>query len=182
MTRQSTNEPAPRQPRESRRDWYAVICRPRQESRAAWHLRNQEFSVLFPQMRTRVRRQGGWRDRVEPMFPRYLFARPTGDADLAAVRSTRGAVGLVRFAGHLPTVPPELIEAIEAQLDVDECLQAPSADAFQPGDPVLIVDGPFAGVLARFAGQGAEGRVAVLLDIMQRQSRVEIEPGMIRKA
>lgn len=163
-------------------DWYAVICRPRQEARASWHLRNQEFAVLFPQMRVQVQRKGAWRDRIEPMFPRYIFVSPKGRADLATIRSTRGAVGLVRFAGHVPTVPPQLIEALETQLDADECLNAPPADEIQPGQPVRVVEGPFAGALARFAGRGAQGRVAVLLDIMQRESRVEIESGKIRRA
>jgi transcriptional antiterminator RfaH len=160
--------------------WHAVFCRPRQESRAAWHLRNQGFAVLLPRMK--VRRRASSRGRIEAMFPRYVFARADAGADLGTIRSTRGAIGLVRFGGHLPTVPSDVIDAIAAQLDADECLQAPAADELKPGEPVCVVEGPFAGALARFAGRGSQGRVAVLLELMQRESRVEMDPALIRRA
>jgi len=162
--------------------WYAVYCRPRQESRAVWHLRNQGFAVLYPRARVRVRRGGAWQDRVEPLFPRYAFVQSRAQADLGVIRATRGAVGLVRFGSHLPCVPPEVVQAIAAQLEPGEILRATRADEFNPGDPVCVVDGPFAGALAQFAGKAADGRVAVLLEIMQRQSRVELDSGAIRKA
>lgn len=162
--------------------WYAVYCRPRQESRAVWHLRNQGFAVLCPRARVRVRRGGTWKDRIEPLFPRYAFVQSREQTDLGVIRATRGAVGLVRFGSHLPCVPPEVMQAIAAQLEPDEILRATRADELQPGDPVCVIDGPFAGALAQFAGKGADGRVAVLLEIMQRQSRVELDPGVIRKA
>lgn len=162
--------------------WYAVYCRPRQESRAAWHLRNQGFAVLYPRARVRVRRGGAWHDRVEPLFPRYAFVQSREQSDLGVIRATRGAIGLVRFGTHLPCVPPEVMQAIAAQLEPDEILRATRTDELNPGDPVCVIDGPFAGALAQFAGKAADGRVAVLLEIMQRQSRVELDPGAIRKA
>lgn len=164
------------------RSWYAVYCRPRQESRAVWHLRNQGFAVLYPRARVRVRRGAAWKDRVEPLFPRYAFVQSREETDLGVIRATRGAIGLVRFGSHLPCVPPEVMQAIAAQLEPDEILRTTRADELHPGDPVCVVDGPFAGALAQFAGKAADGRVAVLLEIMQRQSRVELDPGAIRKA
>jgi len=116
------------------------------------------------------------------MFPRYAFVQPREQADLGAVRATRGAIGLVRFGGHVPRVPPEVIEPLAAQLESAGCVRPAWADDLHPGDSVCVVDGPFAGMLAKFAGKAAEGRIAVLLDIMQRQSRVELDPGAIRKA
>ena len=163
-------------------NWYAVFCRPRQENRASWHLRNQGFGVLLPKMHARVRAGGRGHNRIEPMFPRYIFVQPRGQADFGLIRSTRGAIGAVRFGSHLPCVPREVIDAIAARLGPDECIAPTPADALRPGDPVCIVDGPFAGALARFAGKGAEGRVAVLLQIMQRENRVELHPEALQKA
>jgi transcriptional antiterminator RfaH len=163
-------------------EWYAVFCRPRQERRAVWNLRNQGFVVLCPRMRRRVRKGTAWQNRVEPMFPRYAFVQPRESGDLGRIRSTRGAIGLVGFGNHFPCVPQEVIEAIAAQIGPDECLLDGPSDTLKPGDPVCIVDGPFTGALARFAGKGGEGRVAVLLEIMQRESRVELNPGALQKA
>ena len=79
-------------------------------------------------------------------------------------------------------MPQEVIEAIAAQIGPDECLLDAPADTLKPGDPVCVVDGLFTGALARFAGNGAEGRVAVLLEAMQREGRVELHPGVLQKA
>jgi len=163
-------------------NWYAVFCRPGQEGRAVWHLRNQGFAVLYPRIRARVRRAGKWQDRVESMFPRYVFVQLRDQSDLAVIRSTRGAIGLVRFGGYVPPVPEGVIEAIAGQLDSAQCLRPAHADDFAPGEAVCVVDGPFTGALAWFAGKAGEGRVAVLLEIMQRERRVELYPGTIRRA
>ena len=162
--------------------WYAVYCRSRQESRAVWHLRNQGFAVLYPRTRVRVCLGGAWQDRIEPLFPRYAFVQSREQTDLGVISATRGAIGLVRFGSYLPCVPPAVMQAIAAQLEPDEIHRATSTDELHPGDPVCVTYGPFAGALAQFAGKAADGRVAVLLEIMQRQSRVELDPGAIGKA
>jgi len=163
-------------------DWYAVFCRPRQERRAVWDLRNQGFAVLCPRIRRRIRKGSAWQDCVEPMFPRYAFVQTGESGDLGCLRSTRGAIGLVGFANQFPCVPREVIEAIAAQIGPDECLLNAPADSLSPGDLVCIVDGPFAGALAQFAGKGAEGCVAVLLQVMRQQNRVELHPRALQKA
>ena len=50
-------------------EWYAVFCRPRQERRAVWNLRNQGFAVLCPRMRKRVRKGTAWHNRIDPPKP-----------------------------------------------------------------------------------------------------------------
>ena len=80
--------------------WYCVHTKPRAEALALEHLQRQAFECLLPRIQHSVLR-GGRRQRVvEPLFPRYLFLRANPEQQsLAAVRSTRGALGLVRPGG-----------------------------------------------------------------------------------
>ena len=89
--------------------WYVVFCKPRQEAVAEENLLRQSFHVYLPRIRMKQRRGGQWVDCVEVLFPRYLFIRIDPHWRSAApVRSTRGAVGLLRF-GVTPAVVPEAV-------------------------------------------------------------------------
>ncbi len=81
--------------------WYAVSCKPRQEAVAEDNLLRQGFHVYLPRIRIRQRRRRQWIDAVEVLFPRYIFIRVDPlRRSTATVRSTRGALGLVRFGGQ----------------------------------------------------------------------------------
>ena len=64
------------------------------------------------------RRRAARKAAPEPLFPRYLFIHAAPDTqNLAAVRSTRGVVGLVRSGYELVKVPDGVIAALRARMD-----------------------------------------------------------------
>ncbi len=97
----------------AQRCWYVVSCKPRQELQAQENLRRQGFEVYLPRLKVRQRRRDRWVESVQVLFPRYLFVHVDRAAQsTASIRSTRGAVGLVRFGGEPATVPNRVIAAI----------------------------------------------------------------------
>ena len=94
--------------------WYVVNTRPREEARAVEHLTREGYQCLYPRIRRTLRTTKGLVDRVESLFPNYLFlhANPMTD-NLARVRSTRGVRNLVRFGLEPAEVPPEVIEELQ---------------------------------------------------------------------
>lgn len=94
--------------------WYVVNTRPREESRAVEHLTREGYQCLYPRIRRTLRTTKGLVDRVESLFPNYLFlhANPMTD-NLARVRSTRGVRNLVRFGLEPAEVPPEVIDELQ---------------------------------------------------------------------
>ncbi len=50
---------------------------------------------------------------------------------------------------------------------------------FEPGEQVVVAEGPFVGVEAIY--QMAEGRVMVLLNILSKQVKMSVPPASIRK-
>jgi len=94
--------------------WYVVNTRPREETRAVEHLTREGYQCLYPRIRRTLRTTKGLVDRVESLFPNYLFlhANPMTD-NLARVRSTRGVRNLVRFGLEPAEVPPEVIEELQ---------------------------------------------------------------------
>ena len=98
--------------------WYVVNTRPREEVRAVEHLTKEGYVCLYPRIRRTLRTAKGLVDRVESLFPNYLFlhANPMTD-NLARVRSTRGVRNLVRFGLEPAEVPPEVICELQARGD-----------------------------------------------------------------
>ncbi len=157
------------------RRWYAVHCKPRQDARAEQQLRNQGYETFRPLVKVRSHRAEGVRDSVESMFPRYLFIRlDTVTENWAPIRSTRGVAGLVRWGDHVPTVPDEVIEHLQATMDTDGCLDLTGRSPYQPNDRVRITEGPFAGYQALYVANTGQERVIVLLNILQQSQQITL--------
>ncbi|MCC5809397.1 MAG: transcription/translation regulatory transformer protein RfaH [Ectothiorhodospiraceae bacterium] len=161
-------------PGESKR-WYAVHCKPRQDARAEEHLANQGYELFRPRVRVRMHQADGARDRVESMFPRYLFIRLDAlTENWGPIRSTRGVAGLVRWGDHVPTVPEEVIESLRRRTDEEGCLDLTGQNPYQPNDRVRITEGPFAGYQALYLANSGRERVIVLLSILQQSQQITL--------
>lgn len=152
--------------------WFCVHTKPRAESQALEHLQRQGFDCLLPRLRRPQRAAAVRRATSEPLFPRYLFlqADPARQS-LAVVRSTRGALGLVRFGQQAAEVPEVLIERLRQDTGPDGLI-APRTVLPRPGDTVSILDGAFAGLHGLYAQQHSEQRAIVLLQILGGEQRV----------
>src|SRR5690606_247840 len=146
--------------------WYCVHTRPRAEAQALEHLQRQGFECFLPRLQRSVLRGGRRQTVVEALFPRYLFLRADADTtSLAPVRSTRGAVGLVRTAGEPAIVPGEFIERLQADANADGLITLPERRLL-PGERVAITEGPLAGLQGIYTQAQSEQRALVLLDIL----------------
>jgi transcriptional antiterminator RfaH len=159
--------------------WYLIHTKPRQEAVALENLERQGYRCFLPLMRREKVARGRLRLVDEPLFPRYLFIwleSSLHSQSWTPIRSTRGVTRLVTFGKEPARVPAVLIEGIERQQEA--LAQAPQR-VFAPGDGVLIVDGPFAGMEAIYQESDGERRVMVLIELMNRQVKVPLEPGQL---
>jgi transcriptional antiterminator RfaH len=147
--------------------WFAVTTKPRCEAQAEEHLRRQGYDCLFPRVRRVLRTAAGLKTRVESLFPNYLFLRADPERDsLAPVRSTRGAIGLVRFGMEPARVPPGVIERIRERMDTGDGLVRLEAPELAAGSKVRVTTGPLSGWEGVFlAGEGTD-RVRLLLELL----------------
>ena len=163
--------------------WYAVCCKPRQEAVAEENLLRQGFQVYLPRIRMRQRRRGAWIDAVEVLFPRYIFIRIDPKLrSTAAVRSTRGAVGMVRFGGQPAVVPDAVMDALRQREDAASGMHEDKRPLFNAGDAVKLVDGPLAGMEAVFTEQDGDKRVIVLLELLGKANKVTVSRDWIARA
>ena len=164
--------------------WFAVFCKPRQERRALEQLGNQGFECYLPMAHNPFqRRRGGRAATPEPLFTRYLFLRAVpGKQNLAAVRSTRGALDLVRTGPAPVIVPDPIIEGLKGREDPESGLISLQPDTLVEGDRVRVFDGPFAGAEGVLQERSGEARSLVLLDVLGRQATLEVDSLLLQRA
>ena len=155
--------------------WLVVQTKPRQEQAAKLQLENQDYTVFLPRFKHSKRRNGKWSERIEALFPSYLFVQiDVVEQNIAPVRYTRGVNKIVRFGDVLLSVPDEVIDRLK-HLEAKQANGVTKVTTlFRPGDAVNIVAGPFEGLDAIYQMAKSEERVIVLLNLLGRQSAVTI--------
>lgn len=161
--------------------WYLVHTKIRQERVALENLQRQGFHCFLPQVRVEQVRRGSLKVVEEPLFPRYLFIELGTDQQAQSwmpIRSTLGVSRLVCFGQTPAKLPAALVDDIRGRTEgADTVLRQ-----FNPGQAVVVTEGPFAGIEAIFDQADGEARVMVLLNLMSKQVRLAVAPNQLRKA
>lgn len=161
--------------------WFCLRSQPKHEHIAARQLRQVSgVEVFLPRIRFRRKTRQGVVWVTEALFPNYLLARFDWHTQLRLVHHARGISCVVHFGSQWPTVPVAAIEELRRSLGPDELHVV--SDELAAGDPVRIATGPFAG-LAAVVTHALPGRqrVAVLLEFLGRQTKVELPPESLLK-
>lgn len=161
--------------------WYVVHTKPRQEQRALLNLEQQGYECFLPLLASEKIRQGSLVVADEPLFPRYLFIHlDHGDSakSWSPIRSTKGVSRLVTFGNEPAKVGPQLIDALRQRHA--EVATEPQR-LFNPGERVVIVDGPFAGLEAVYQMTDGERRAMVLIELLSKPTRLTVLPAKLRR-
>lgn len=117
---------------------------------------------------------------VGPLFPRYIFARFCSTELLHKVRFTRGVTGVVSFGGYPVPIDEEVIALIRSRIGEDGLVTV--TKVFQPGDKVMIEDGPFKNLMGIFDSHvNGSLRVRILLSTVGCRAHVEIDRDLIER-
>ncbi|TVR60853.1 MAG: UpxY family transcription antiterminator [Gemmatimonadales bacterium] len=179
---QSTGTGYPRRLLE-RPHWFALRTRARHEKKVVRQLEGagiQAFGAL-----ARVERD--WTDRTRavemPLFPGYVFVHTTL-RDPGAVLRWPGAVEFVRSRGVPRPVRPDEMEAVMTLArGVTAQGKLPSQeDYLAVGTPVVVVEGPFAGLTGVLTEHRGRRRMVVKLDSLRQARGVSVPTEYVKQA
>jgi len=123
--------------------WLVLRTRSRHENTVETVLKQKQIVSYLPKCKVVQSRLGKKKLLEMPLFPGYVFVRPTLD-QFAGMRYIRGSCGLVLADSKPAAMPEKDLDAVKllvesgATLTVDPELVA--------GTRVKVVDGPFMGV------------------------------------
>ena len=160
--------------------WYTVQTKPKKERTVERRLRDLELEVFLPWMSVRRRIGSRFLRVLDPLFPGYLFCRLDLFAGGKAARYAPGVKDFVRCGNRIAKIGDEVIGGLR-----DRCPDGVANIKPRPynsGEPVLVREGPLSGVEAVFEKEmRGSDRVAILLEILGRQTRLILKNEMISR-
>nr|WP_231920407.1 transcription termination/antitermination protein NusG [Microlunatus soli] len=184
-------------------DWYVVHTYSGMENRVQQNLENRVsslnmedfiFEIVVPTEEVTEIRNGQRKTLKRTTLPGYVLVRmDLTDESWSTVRHTPSVTG---FVGHSNNPVPLGLDEVEKMLApavvaaANASKEAPTrakkkkvevAD-FAPGDSVMVIDGPFAGVHATITEINANAqRIKALVEILGRETPVDLTFSQIQK-
>jgi transcriptional antiterminator RfaH len=155
--------------------WVCIRSQLKREDIAASNLKLKlGIEVFNPRLRVCRQTVRGTVNVIESLFPNYLFARFPLETCLDEVRYTPGVARVVQFGDRIPVIADAVMRDLQARYD--ESWEAAPAPDLLVGEDVKIASGPFTGLNGTvFRTLAAGQRVQLLLDLLGRQTMVEVE-------
>ena len=156
-----------------KKEWYVIHTRSRFENVVSDGLLKKSFDVFLPKAQVPSKR----RDRKlmiwVPVFPGYLFVK----TDLSAhehldILKTAGAVRLVGTKSGPVSVPDETVESLKLMVNSDNAII--TGRRLTRGDRVMVVRGPFTGVIGTFSNYRGKGRVTINVEALGQSAGVDV--------
>ena len=154
--------------------WYVLHTKSRHEKVVNDGLLKKSIEVYLPLVTMRSKRKDRRVMIRVPLFPGYIFVKTDlhPNSHLEVVK-TAGAVRLIgNRQGPVP-VPDQTVNSL--QIMVASNHPVTTGNQLKSGDRVMVVYGPFAGVVGTFVRYGSKGRVIVNIEALGQYAGVEVD-------
>lgn len=153
--------------------WYVLHTKSRFESVVQEGLQKKTIEVFLPKIIVPSRRKDRKKMIRVPLFPGYLFVH----SDLHPHRhieivKTAGAVKLIGNKQGPLSVADETIHSLQIMVASDQPII--TGTFFTKGDQVIVVNGPFSGVIGTFERYHGVDRVIVFIETLGQFASVEV--------
>jgi transcription antitermination factor NusG len=156
--------------------WHVAYTMPRSEQKIYDFLRRTGVTSFFP-VQSVLRK---WSDRIKrielPLFPNYIFVRVSPQRRFE-VTNVEGVVRYVSFAGRPAVVPDSVIESLQ-KLSGNE-MEVDQDPFYHMGMPVMICEGPFAGVKGYLVKRNGKERLQVRVETLKSTVSIEISTSAV---
>ncbi|MCG8683387.1 MAG: UpxY family transcription antiterminator [Desulfobacterales bacterium] len=162
--------------------WFALLTRSNFEQTVYSSICKKKIDAFLPKMRKQSRRKDRKMMIEIPLFPGYIFVKSTtASADQLQILKTTGAVRLLGSTQGPVPVPEQHIESLKLLTSAGQDLITGSIVQLKKGDPVMILEGPMAGLRGEFFEHKGHGRVIVKIDLLGQYAGVEVDSENVEK-
>lgn len=164
--------------------WFVAQTQSKSEVKASANLARQGFETYIPRYLKKVRHARRVTATRAPLFPSYIFVKI--DIEKQRWRAINSTIGITRLIGNdeIPTpLAHGIVESLKKREDANGLLElASSATRFKTGDVVRVLGGAFDSCCGFFEVDADDERVTILLEMLGRKVRVEVDPDLIEMA
>ncbi|WP_316172429.1 transcription termination/antitermination protein NusG [Bradyrhizobium sp. SZCCHNRI2049] len=169
------------------RAWYILRTFANCEARVMKAFDRRKISAYFPKMTVmkefrRFKHGREFIERRNVLAPLILGAVLIPDhvaAEVDVWRGIDGVIGLLAFGDWTPHLTPKMFQDIRNIEDIANTPKSKRRRAFEVGQLVRVVDGPFRGFSARVERIDSGGRLSVGVEIFARITPMNLSEGEI---
>jgi len=162
--------------------WYALLTRSNFEQTVYSRICKKRIAAFLPRTRQPSKRKDRKRMIETPLFPGYVFVKSTrAPADQLPILKTVGAVRLLGNCDGPVPVPEHQIESLKLLTSATRDLITGNIIELKKGDPVIILEGPMAGLKGEFFEHRGRGRVIIKVDLLGRYAGVDVDFDKVEK-
>ena len=159
--------------------WIVISTNPRREDFAMLNLKQQGYSIYCPLIVKRIKHARRTYDALRPLFPGYIFMeRPDSQQRWRPILGTPGVRSVLRNGEVPATLPVGFVQNLKVR-EVDGAIRAPETP-FEAGQAVAISGGVFDGLIGKILHLQDPDRVLVLLNLLNRHTKVRIDAKKLR--
>jgi transcriptional antiterminator RfaH len=160
--------------------WCCARTELRGGDKARHFLRLNGYGSYVPLVRSPRIRRGRRIEKIEPLFPSYIFVA-IQDGRWWNARWCVGVLAMIMSGDQPAHVPDRVLDEIRRR-EVRGAVELPKAPGMKVGARVRVSGGPFQGQLGLYAGMKPHERVEVLLALLGGQQRVTLPRSSIELA
>jgi transcriptional antiterminator RfaH len=163
---------------ETAKQWFVVYTKPQKEDYAELNLKLRGVDTFFPKLS--LPRAAKRKKQVVPLFPNYLFVHcEIISEEYGNIVWCPGVKRLLSFNGTPAVVDDSIVELLMGLTGTDGVIAARCN--VEVGQRVSIEGGPFDGLLGIIQEPpNAKGRVKVLLQLLNRETNVDVPVKFIK--
>ena len=160
--------------------WYVLHTKSRFENVVNELLLKKSVEVFLPKITVASRRKDRKKMIRVPLFPGYVFVKTdlAPDHHLDIVK-TVGAVKLVGNKQGPISVGEETVQSLRIMVATDEPIT--TGYQFHKGDRVVVINGPFVGVVGIFDRYQGQDRIVVHIEALSQFAAVEVNAEDVEK-
>ncbi len=165
------------------KQWYVIQTNPKEEEVACLVLKQQGISIYQPFMEKYIFHARKKILKKYPLFPNYLFAHIAPvEEELHKIRWCRGVRRILLDSYQPIPIDDEFIAGLCTLEDkASGTIKKPVT--FEPGDVVRVKSGPMKDLCGVFEAWGSdEGRVRILIEMVNNRAKVVMHSSLIEKA
>jgi transcriptional antiterminator NusG len=160
--------------------WYVLHTKSRFENVVNESLGKKSMEVFLPKVTVPSRRKDRKKLIRLPLFPGYVFVKSNLSPNHhLEILKTVGAVKLIGDQRGPISVPEDTVDSLRIMVAAEKPVL--TGYQLQKGDRVMVVNGPFTGVIGIFDHFRGQGRIMVYIEALGQFAAVEVSLEDIEK-
>jgi len=160
--------------------WYALHTKSRFENVVNEGLVKKSLEVFLPKIKIKSKRRDRKLMIQVPLFPGYIFVKTDlNPNEHIEILKTTGAVRLVGNKDGPVSIADPTIDSLRIMVATEHPITTGSR--FKKGDRVVVVEGPFAGVVGTFVRYRGQERVIVNIEALGQYAAVDVSEDDVEK-